>query len=94
MVAAVTLASLLADIDSVTAPRCSQCDGPLGESPSDYWCSEKCQRRWLATFGDALQAPAIPRPFTARPVRHPVVAYAPAWFVDRRGRARLGVRRA
>ena len=26
--------------------RCCQCTGPLGDSPSDDFCSESCQRDW------------------------------------------------
>lgn len=28
---------------------CTQCGGPLGDSPSDDYCSEVCQRLWTAT---------------------------------------------
>lgn len=31
-------------IDAATG--CQQCEGPLGESPSDLYCSESCQDTW------------------------------------------------
>lgn len=27
---------------------CAQCQGPMGDSPSDYWCSQLCQARYQA----------------------------------------------
>lgn len=38
----------LAVIDAVTE-ACAQCNRPRGDSPSDDFCSEPCQRRWLQT---------------------------------------------
>lgn len=39
---------LLDRIDEVTAAVCAQCDGPLGGSPSDDFCSADCQAAWTA----------------------------------------------
>jgi hypothetical protein len=33
-------------IDAATG--CQQCEGPLGSSPSDLFCSEDCQTTWSA----------------------------------------------
>ncbi|MBP2370258.1 hypothetical protein JOF36_005954 [Pseudonocardia parietis] len=29
-------------------PACHTCGGALGNSPSDFWCSDPCQARWHA----------------------------------------------
>lgn len=48
------LSAVLADIDMATAPVCAQCDGPLGDSPSDDFCRPNCQERWHALRSVAL----------------------------------------
>jgi len=41
-----SLDTTLAAIDTVLS-SCTQCGKPLGCSPSDDFCSEPCQRRWM-----------------------------------------------
>lgn len=33
---------------SESTPRCAWCRLPFEDSPSDFFCSEKCERRWLS----------------------------------------------
>lgn len=42
----------LARLDA--AVGCQQCEGPLGDSPSDDFCSDICQHRWHAARADRL----------------------------------------
>lgn len=37
---------LLDRIDEVTTEHCHQCDGPLGDSPSEWFCNAECQTNW------------------------------------------------
>lgn len=37
---------ILATIDAATG--CQQCGGPLGDSPSDDFCRERCRMAWYA----------------------------------------------
>jgi len=44
--------STLAAIDAATG--CQQCEGPLGDSPSDSFCSAECQDAWFAARSEPL----------------------------------------
>lgn len=41
-----SLSDVLTEIDTLTAPECAQCGGPLTGSPSDDFCGPACQERW------------------------------------------------
>jgi hypothetical protein len=41
----------IAEFDA--AIGCHQCEGPLGDSPSDDFCGEGCQERWHAAHAEA-----------------------------------------
>lgn len=41
------MTDLIERIDTLVG-TCQHCQGPLGDSPSEDFCSEKCQQRWQA----------------------------------------------
>jgi hypothetical protein len=47
------LDSTLSAIDAATG--CQQCEGPLGNSPSDSFCSDGCQGAWFASRSEPLE---------------------------------------
>lgn len=52
------LADTLAAIEAATG--CQECEGPLGASPSDEFCSEICQGNWHRQWpGQPLQPEAF-----------------------------------
>ena len=56
-------------LDRITeAIGCHQCQGPLGDSPSDDFCGELCWERWHAQHGKPLELP----PARARATRAPL----------------------
>lgn len=40
--------------DPQVGPRCIVCPQPLGKSPSDFFCSDACQRAWDGRQADLL----------------------------------------
>jgi hypothetical protein len=40
------MADIIESIDAVLVCQMQGCDKPLGESPSDHFCSPNCQQRW------------------------------------------------
>ena len=44
--------NLIDDTLDAVRPRCVQCRHILGNSPSDFWCSDMCQRVWHQNRAD------------------------------------------
>jgi hypothetical protein len=46
---------LLDRIDEVTTERCHECDAPLGDSPSEWFCDAECQANWTIHQGEVAR---------------------------------------
>lgn len=45
--------------DTLFGPRCIVCQNLLGKSPSDDFCTDTCQREWMAQHGSPLEKPGL-----------------------------------